>query len=98
MLDLYESNPTYFEKLKLNLPEANNNIPDIVDEALWCTGFVSAHPAARWRRAERGEAIEHPSEPGWLVGQPTATNAAHAASQLAVCRRCGADEHRAGKV
>ncbi len=72
MLDVYESNPTYFEKLKLKLPESENNIPDIVDEALWCTDLF-----LRIQQPDGGvpsaiESIEHPSEPGWLVGQPTA--------------------------
>ncbi len=72
MLDLYESNPAYFEQLKLNLPEAGNAIPDIVDEALWCTDLF-----LRIQQPDGGvpsaiESIEHPSEPGWLVGQPTA--------------------------
>ena len=33
LLDLY---PGYFAKRKLNLPENKNDIPDVLDEALWC--------------------------------------------------------------
>jgi endoglucanase len=73
MLDVYEANPAYFEKLKLNLPEANNNIPDIVDEALWCTDLFLRIQQPDGGVPSAVESIEHPSEPGWLVGQPTAT-------------------------
>ena len=72
MLDLYESNPAYFERLKLNLPEASNAIPDIVDEALWCTDLFLRLQQPDGSVPSAIESIEHPSEPGWLVGQPTA--------------------------
>ncbi len=35
LLDVFEMNTGYFETLDLNIPESENNIPDIVDEALW---------------------------------------------------------------
>ena len=34
-LELVELYPEYFESISLNLPESNNNLPDLVDEALW---------------------------------------------------------------
>jgi endoglucanase len=34
-LELVELHPKYFESIKLNLPESSNNLPDILDEALW---------------------------------------------------------------
>ena len=34
-LELVELYPDYFAAVKLNLPESNNNLPDILDEALW---------------------------------------------------------------
>ncbi len=36
-LELFEMFPTFFEGVKLGLPraEADNSLPDIVDEALW---------------------------------------------------------------
>ena len=34
-LELVELYPEYFETIDLNLPESNNSLPDIVDEALW---------------------------------------------------------------
>lgn len=72
MLDLVEANPAFFEKLSLNLPESGNTIPDLVDEALWCTELFR-----RIQQPDGGvpgavESIEHPSEPSWLLGQPTA--------------------------
>lgn len=72
MLDVYEANPTYFEQLKLNLPESSNNIPDIVDEALWCTDLFLRIQQPDGGVPSAVESIEHPSEPGWLVKQPTA--------------------------
>ena len=72
MLDLYEANPAYFERLKLNLPEAGNNIPDIIDEALWCTDLFLRIQQPDGGVPSAVESIEHPSEPGWLVKQPTA--------------------------
>ncbi len=35
LLSAYETYPEYFDTLSLNIPESNNNIPDILDEALW---------------------------------------------------------------
>ncbi len=34
-LELVELHPEYFDAIKLNLPESSNNLPDILDEALW---------------------------------------------------------------
>lgn len=35
LLSAYESYPQYFDTLSLNIPESDNNIPDILDEAMW---------------------------------------------------------------
>jgi endoglucanase len=35
LLELVELSPNYLGKKNLNLPESNNNLPDLVDEALW---------------------------------------------------------------
>jgi endoglucanase len=35
LLELVELFPSHFEAVNLNLPESNNGLPDIVDEALW---------------------------------------------------------------
>ncbi len=32
---LYEQYPSYFEALNLNIPESGNDLPDLLDEALW---------------------------------------------------------------
>jgi endoglucanase len=76
MMYLYELNPTYFEQIDLNIPESTNNIPDILDEALWCidlfkrTQGVYEKDAVSWHI----ESIEHPreGEPSWLNSLPTA--------------------------
>lgn len=35
ILSLYEDYPKYFDTVTINIPESKNNIPDILDEALW---------------------------------------------------------------
>lgn len=35
MLAAYEDFPEYFKKQKLNIPESNNSVPDLLDEALY---------------------------------------------------------------
>ncbi len=35
LLALYEHFPSFFDTLVLNIPESDNNIPDILDECLW---------------------------------------------------------------
>ncbi|MDQ3814863.1 MAG: glycoside hydrolase family 9 protein, partial [Armatimonadota bacterium] len=72
MLDLYESNPAYFEKLNLNLPESGNAIPDIMDEALWCMDLFLRIQQPDGGVPSAVESIEHPSEPSYLLKQPTA--------------------------
>jgi endoglucanase len=74
MIDLYLMNPSYFESLNLNIPESTNSIPDLLDEALWCTDLF-----LKIQRPDGGvpsaiESIEHPKagETGWLNTLPTA--------------------------
>jgi endoglucanase len=35
MLSAYEDFPEYYQNLELNIPESNNNVPDLLDETLW---------------------------------------------------------------
>ena len=35
ILDAYLSAPSYFDTLDLNIPESGNELPDVLDEALW---------------------------------------------------------------
>ncbi|MET3979788.1 endoglucanase [Mucilaginibacter sp. UYP25] len=35
LLSLYEDLPTYMKTVKLNIPESNNQLPDVLDEVLW---------------------------------------------------------------
>jgi endoglucanase len=35
LLSAYEDFPEYFQKQNLNIPESENNLPDILDESLW---------------------------------------------------------------
>ncbi|MBE9029751.1 glycoside hydrolase family 9 protein [filamentous cyanobacterium LEGE 11480] len=46
LIELAELFPDYFERLNLNLPESNNQLPDIIDEALWNLDFYRRMQAA----------------------------------------------------
>lgn len=35
LLTLYEDFPSYFDTLQLNIPESDNELPDLLDESLW---------------------------------------------------------------
>jgi endoglucanase len=35
LLSLYEDFPAYMKTVKLNIPESNNHLPDVLDEILW---------------------------------------------------------------
>lgn len=39
LLELYELFPEYYSTLSLNIPESNNNLPDVIDEAIWNLDF-----------------------------------------------------------
>ncbi len=74
MLDMLKANPAYFEQLRLPIPETDNTLPDILDEALWCTDLF-----LRIQQPDGGvpsalESIEHPraGEASWLNSVPTA--------------------------
>ncbi len=67
LFELASSNPAYFAQLNLNLPESNNALPDIIDEALWGLDFFR-----RLQTPEGGvrggvESAEHPKpfEASW---------------------------------
>jgi endoglucanase len=46
LIELAELFPDYFRNLDLNLPESNNQLPDIIDEALWNIDFYRRMQAA----------------------------------------------------
>ncbi len=75
MLFLYEINPEYFEQWSLPLPEEEktNTIPDIIDEALWCTELFRRSQLENGEVIEGIESIAHPKrgEPSWLDSHPT---------------------------
>lgn len=74
MLELLEINPAYFGTLDLRLPESANDLPDLLDEALWGIGL--------WRRTQQAdgevifgiESLRHPNrgEPSWMDTLPVA--------------------------
>lgn len=76
MMYLYEMNSEYFENLNLGIPESKNNIPDILDEAMWCldlykrTQSIYSEGGISWWV----ESVEHPrgGECSWLNSLPTA--------------------------
>ena len=70
-LELVELYPQYFDPIKLNLPESSNNLPDILDEALWGLDVFR-----RLQTEEGGipggiESAEHPIKPqgSWQESQ-----------------------------
>lgn len=77
LLELMEMFPEHFEKMKLNIPETGNGLPDLVNEALWGLDI--------YRRLQlpdggiRGgiEQSEHPwtGETSWLESKPSYTYA-----------------------
>ncbi|MCB9497216.1 MAG: glycoside hydrolase family 9 protein [Fibrobacteria bacterium] len=40
LLDAYLMSPAYFDTLNLNIPESSNDLPDLLDEALWNIDWV----------------------------------------------------------
>ena len=46
LLELVELFPDYFRQVNLNIPESDNALPDVVDEALWGVDFFSRLQAA----------------------------------------------------
>ena len=70
-LELVELHPDFFNPIKLNLPESNNTLPDIMDEALWGLDVF------RRLQTEAGgipggiESAEHPIKPqgSWQESQ-----------------------------
>lgn len=72
LLTLYESNPDYFSQLDLNIPESDNDLPDIIDEALWGLELPRRiqgvyGPGYEGAVSLRVESVEHPrpSETSW---------------------------------
>ena len=70
-LELIELYPEYFATIDLNIPESNNSLPDIIDEALWGLDFFR-----RLQTAEGGipggvESAGHPLRPegSWQESQ-----------------------------
>jgi endoglucanase len=39
LLELYELFPDYYNTVSLNIPESNNSLPDVIDEAIWGLDF-----------------------------------------------------------
>ena len=72
LLELHNLFPDHFRRVNLNIPESSNNLPDILDEALWTLDFFR-----RMQTAEGGirggiESAEHPNygEASWQESLP----------------------------
>ena len=92
LLDCYESNPEFFQNLELSLPECDNNIPDILDEALWCTELFRRTQTDAGEIIYGIESIDHPriGETSWWDSLPWAVvpgNPHHAYQYAAVAAR-----------
>ena len=68
LLDLYEKFPIFFNEFYLNIPESDNTLPDIIDEALWPLDFFSLLQNSEGAIRGGVEADGHPfyGEPSWL--------------------------------
>ncbi|MGB0466115.1 MAG: glycoside hydrolase family 9 protein [Pontibacterium sp.] len=71
LLELAEFNPAFFQRLSLNIPESGNQLPDVLDEALWGLDFFR-----RLQTPEGGvrggiESSDHPrhGEASWQESQ-----------------------------
>ncbi|NJM15986.1 MAG: hypothetical protein HC896_12005 [Bacteroidales bacterium] len=73
-LELFEAHTSYFEKVDLNIPESNNHIPDILDEALWCMNLFLRTQTAEGEIAYGIESVAHPNagESSWNESLPLA--------------------------
>ncbi|MFK8183874.1 MAG: glycoside hydrolase family 9 protein [Phormidesmis sp.] len=72
LLELHNLFPDYFRKVDLNLPESTNELPDILDEALWTVDFFR-----RLQTSDGGirggiESADHPNfgEASWQESLP----------------------------
>ncbi|MEO1592079.1 MAG: glycoside hydrolase family 9 protein [Cyanobacteria bacterium J06632_22] len=67
LLELADLFPGYFADLNLNIPESDNAIPDVIDEALWSLDFFSRLQAADGGIPGGVESAEHPrwGETSW---------------------------------
>jgi endoglucanase len=67
LLFIAETQPNLVKSTKLNLPESKNNIPDLIDEALWGLDFFKALQRADGAVSGGIESSEHPKtgETSW---------------------------------
>jgi len=74
IMELFDHDKAYFESIKLNIPEADNAIPDLIDEALWCMDFYLRIQQEDGGMPSAVESIEHPraGETPWLESLPIA--------------------------
>jgi endoglucanase len=59
-LELAELFPDYVKTVNLNIPESNNNIPDLVDEALWGVDFFQRMQAVDGGVSGGIDSADHP--------------------------------------
>lgn len=67
-LDLYELFPAYFDELRLAIPEADNDLPDVLDEALFNLDFYKRLQLPDGGVRGGVESAEHPrgGEASWF--------------------------------
>ncbi|MEO0867911.1 MAG: glycoside hydrolase family 9 protein [Cyanobacteria bacterium J06642_11] len=71
MLELAELFPDYFKDVDLNIPESNNNLADIIDEALWGLDFFKRLQLDNGGVRGGVESASHPArfEASWQESQ-----------------------------
>ncbi|MEO0541146.1 MAG: glycoside hydrolase family 9 protein [Cyanobacteria bacterium P01_A01_bin.105] len=67
LLELADLFPTYYTDLSLNIPESDNAIPDVIDEALWSLDFFTRLQTPDGGIPGGVESAEHPrwGEASW---------------------------------
>jgi endoglucanase len=91
LLGAYELNPAAFADNQLNIPEKDNKIPDILDEAAWGVDIWARMQSPDGSVPGRIETVSHPVHDGmpdkeqadWFYGKPTRSSTMYFAASAA---------------
>jgi endoglucanase len=72
MFDLWETNPERFSELTFDIPESNDSLPDLINEALWKVDFLVRMQQSDGSVFSAIESGAHPrrGETSWLESLP----------------------------
>ena len=91
LLGAYELNPAAFTDNQLNIPEADNKVPDILDEAAWGVDIWARMQNSDGSVPGRIETVSHPAHGGmpdkeqsdWYYSKPTRSSTMYFAASAA---------------